>query len=471
MCSKKNKVSKRRPRPRLDPWRTMAPVMAFSIVFLIAVSLMILTWPTREHLIAVEVELARNEVYDELEEMESEPQAEPPPPESAIEIQPSELASEIADLPALAELPAFAPAVITTEAPTLPRPETVARITSPVTMQSVAGAARGAAGRIKALKRFGGNGAAEATVLRALRWLKTQQQPDGRWRAKGEGDATAFALLAFLSHGESLTSPEFGATVKAALDYLLDHHQNNMAAYALAEAAAIIRTPVLSEQVEAILTEFCQRQRQKIKANGGGMLHRYSAVMAVTSARLARLKVPGLENVAQSYADAFLEMRNAKLPDFTKIKGLGTWHYMIAGVCLQYLHHGNEPETVRMMKRLNEIWPPATLGPTAIACCPVRSNYFSTMIFFNAGGTWWEQWNRGMLDAYVDSQIVEGELGYWRCQDQHIGDQPFWPTCYIAHQLMVYYRYLPTCSDEAWTAAPTPPPRDDSPSVEVEVDL
>ena len=92
--------------------------------------------------------------------------------------------------------------------------------------------------------------------------------------------------------------------------------------------------------------------------------------------------------------------------------------------------------------------------------------------------------NKGMLEAYAESQTVLDEgyvdhdgkpqkTGCWRCQDEHIGDQPFWSTCYIAHQLMVYYRYLPTYTKEAWgEAAPkgdrAHPPRD---GVEVEVEI
>ena len=42
------------------------------------------------------------------------------------------------------------------------------------------------------------------------------------------------------------------------------------------------------------------------------------------------------------------------------------------------------------------------------------------------------------------------EIGYWQCEDMHIGTQPIAPTCYVALQLMVYYRYLPTGQKNAW---------------------
>ena len=466
-------LRKRRKRIRRDFWRSLAPYLSGAIAFLVFAGLVILTWPELRDERRFELDLAREENAEPLEEM---PIEETPRETMEIETGQNEIeAAEIVpdQIPSLSELTAVNAPTVTADIPKPPAPDTVALIKSPVQLKSLAGTARGAAGRTAALKRFGGNAEVEGAVLRALRWIKRQQRPDGSWKAKGEGDATAFALLAFLSHGESFTSSEFGPTVKAAVEYLLEHHGNNMAVYALTEAAAVIRTPVLSEAAAEAVREFCLRQKDTIKANSGGIIQKYAAVMVLTSARLAKLDVPELKKVRDTYTRAFLEMRDGKAPSFKQIHGLGTWHFMVAGVCLQYLRHGEDPSTRQMLNRLDELWVPATLGKTAIACCPVRSNYFSTMIFFNAGGTLWEKWNAGMLAAYLSAQEIEGDGGFWHCQDQHIGDQPFWTTCYIAHQLMVYYRYLPTYSKEAWSPAEKTEDRawTDPKAVVVEVDI
>jgi len=441
------------------------------LVFLV---LTILTWPEPNDVHNFELELVREEPAEPLEELPNEPEnetdAEPdtePPSVEAAEIPPDAI-------PTMSELASLAPAPIISTLPQTPVPDAVQLIRSPVQLRSLAGSARGAAGRSKSLRRFGGNAEVEETVLRALRWIKRRQLPDGSWKAKGEGDATAFALLAFLSHGESFTSAEFGPTVKAAVSYLLDHHGNNMAVYALTEAAAVIRTPVLGEAAAEAVREFCLRQKDTVRANTGGIIQKYAAVMTLVSARMARLEIPETDRVREIYTRAFLEMRDGRAPDFRRIRGEGTWHFMVAGVCLQYLRHGEDALTRRMLARLDELWLPATLGPTPIACCPVRSNYFSTMIFFNAGGPLWEKWNAGMLAAYIDSQERDDAGGgFWHCQDQHIGDQPFWTTCYIVHQLMVYYRYLPTYSKEAWSQAESTGDREwtDPKAVAVEVDI
>ena len=65
-------------------------------------------------------------------------------------------------------------------------------------------------------------------------------------------------------------------------------------------------------------------------------------------------------------------------------------------------------------------------------------------------------------------------MGYWKCEDMHVGTQPVSPTCWVALQLMVYYRYLPTSSKEARGigAKPKPEaPKEDKIDVDVEVDI
>lgn len=459
-------------RPR-DPYRILAPLVALAFPLVVGFALVVLTERHDVASVAFELDIAREETLEPLEEP---PQEETEPTETAdataVEVT---IANDMPDASAAADIPSLSPPVLPPVLTPPPPPEAVMQVKSPVSLKSLAGATRSLAGRAAARKRFGGSEAAEAAVLRALRWIKAAQRPDGSWKARGEGDPTAFALLAFLSHGEGLSSPEFGPTVRSAVEYLIDNHGNNMAVYALAEAAAVIRTPVLDDVATQAVREFCLRQPKKLRPNVGGIIQRYAGAMVIVAARMARLKVSELAAVEQTYAAAFAEMRDAKSANgFDKVRGLGAWHYMVAGVCLQYLGRGEEPPTRAMLAHLDGLWPPATLGTTSIACCPVRSNYFSTMIFFNAGGALWEKWNRGMLEAYESSQVVEGKTGYWRCQDQHIGDQPFWTTCYVAHQLMIYYRYLPTYSKEAWSAQANrtkkaPSSKEDA--VIVEVDL
>ena len=471
-------MKKRQVRPARDPMRILAPFGAVVIPLFVSVVLEIVLSYSPPELKVFDLDLARLEdqvdVLEEPSELSVEADAEQAVDEVPVEVR--------IDLPTVETEPI--PVSSAMEQVLTPiRPETLARVRSPVTMKTLAGCARGETGRRQAMRRFGGNERAEAAVMRALRWIKMRQLPDGSWQAKGEGDATAFALLAYLSHGEDMASPEFGQTVRRAIQNLVDRHSNNMSVYALLEAANVVRTPVLKEVAEEALESLCQRQKQVVRANSGGLLQRYCAVMALKSAEMAKVESPQAGRVRETFESAFVEMRDSRAANWKKIQGKGTWHYMVAGVCLQYLGRGDDVTTRGMLGRLDELWPPATLGTTDIACCPVRSNYFSTMIFFNAGGKLWEKWNAGMLAAYAETQVVKDEgyvdpdgvpheTGYWFCKDQHIGDQPFWTTCYVAHQLMVYYRYLPTYAKEAWGGAAVPQKGDEEKDlIRVDVDI
>ena len=122
---------------------------------------------------------------------------------------------------------------IETQAPTpttaetlSPIPQTfdaVMTVKSPVILKNIYGANRNTGTRGQALSRFGGDKHTEDAVMRALRWLKTQQRHDGGWNGQSEGTgSTGLAILAYLAHGEIPgSSPEFGQTVQRAIEFLM----------------------------------------------------------------------------------------------------------------------------------------------------------------------------------------------------------------------------------------------------------
>ena len=75
--------------------------------------------------------------------------------------------------------------------------------------------------RTKALARWGANASSPA-VLRALRWLKTQQLDDGSWPGNPIA-STALALWTYLDHGDLPGGDaEFGPTVERAVRFLAE---------------------------------------------------------------------------------------------------------------------------------------------------------------------------------------------------------------------------------------------------------
>ena len=210
--------------------RQTAPLLAILLPVLVVATLFVVTAVSGSGKRELKVEIVQADQQDDaLEEIETPQETEPPPEMDNIEItvdtpsmNPTEMASEAAPAPT-AEPQSVKVASV----------DAMLNIKSPVTMKSVMGTSRGAGVR-GTFTRGGasyGDAATEAAVMKALRWLKATQAPDGSWGTKPEFglkkgmDAAAgagFAILTYLAHGETPASKEFGPTVQKALDYLIN---------------------------------------------------------------------------------------------------------------------------------------------------------------------------------------------------------------------------------------------------------
>lgn len=470
----KPKDSKAYKEAVIELQRLSAPLFAVLLPVITVGLLMFLSEGTAASDRVFETQIAEAEEMHELEQIKEE--LVQPPQEM------SDMKLDIAlDAP---QVNTQAPA---TDAALSPQPQTfdaVMAIKSPVILKNIYGVTRGTGTRGRALSQFGGDTNTEDAVMRALRWLKMQQRPDGGWAGQSEGTgSTGFAILAYLAHGEMPgSSPEFGVTVQRAIEFLMRQTNHDpMASHALAESYGMTQNPNLKRVALKSLTGMVDRllvTKWGPGRDGDGttrpdLLGMTFSVMALRSAKLGNLKIEGLEAALKKLKEGFMAQGNRELGGFSSdhfgppganYRRTGTWHFMIGVVGMQYLGAYADPTIEKTMALLDDLWPPPTLGTTDIACCPVRANYWATMVFFNHGGKRWEKWNKAMKEVYVKGQEVETgkykdhegeerEIGYWHCEDQHIGLQPIMPTCYIVQQLMVYYRYLPTSSREAWEGA------------------
>ena len=76
------------------------------------------------------------------------------------------------------------------DAPVSPQPaefDTVMTVKSPIILKNIYGSTRNTGTRGVSLKRFGGDAQTEASVKRALRWLKKNQNKDGSWNKNKVG--------------------------------------------------------------------------------------------------------------------------------------------------------------------------------------------------------------------------------------------------------------------------------------------
>ena len=468
----------------IEMQRLLAPVGAVVIPLIFIAILFVCSVPNKSNRDLADINVAKAEDVDALDD--PPPDMEDTQEQNTDQTVDTEVMNDIAN-PSLDNIATptdvVAPTTDTT-APTVDAPNAVMDIVAPVKMRTSLQASRSAGARAKSLAKFGGDAETERCVMRALRWLKTQQKPDGSWAGRsGSLNMTGFVVLTYLSRGiKPGGDPEFGETVRKGVEYLMkNRYKDAIALAALAEAYGLSRNPNIREIVEQSLNDLADRMKETIwgpwkdgskNVEPRDLTKLTFYVMALRSAQLSKFKIPNLQKGLDKLREGFLHQANKKYGGFSSAyygpppvnyPRIMMWHYMLGVVGMQYVGAGDNPVIDKTLNILMDEWEPPTISTTDISCCPVRANYWATMVFFNyfEGDKRWFEWNNKMKSCYKRGQIKETgkyldhrgmpqEIGYWNCEDMHIGSQPIAPTCYIALQLMVYYRYLPTGQKSAW---------------------
>jgi len=355
----------------------------------------------------------------------------------------------------------------------------VRAIQSPTIFKDLAALPRGMGARGRLLADNGGSRETEAAVLRALRWLKKNQQPDGSWN-RNKVAMTGLAVLTYLAHDERPgDSAEFGPTVERALDYLLavqnkktgrfpGNYDHPIATYALCEAFAMTRNPNVKAAALAALDPLLKGQHptggwtynmdpgpdKETGAYRDDTSYMGWCVQALKAAKLAGLHPDGLDKACKLAVRGF--KKNAApgggfgytSPGAGGLTGVGT-------LCLQLLGAADERE-VRKSLDLMAAWQPSFEAQNPLGGSPQYYCYYATQAKFHEYDRRWHAWNHAMTNLYLKAQQIERnaildpqgracDIGWWTNGDVHT-DRPVMDTCLAALQLTVYYRYLPTTS-------------------------
>jgi len=285
---------------------------------------------------------------------------------------------------------------------------------------------RSAEGRRAGLRRHGGSAATEDAVLRALRWLKRNQNDNGSWAPSQPQAMTGLALLCFLAHGETPLSEEFGVTVQKAIRYLVNEVMNargevgsrgyphGIVSYALAEAYAMTQLPIIKPAMEKALTVIVEGQQQ-----GGGYDYSYRKgdrwdlsvaswqFQAMKAGQIAGADVPGL-NEAVDKGIGFCKNTAYKDGWFGySSPGSGSQAMAAAGaLVLQLLGEGKSPEVTRTVEKLQS----RQINWKQLSSHGAGSYwmYYHTQAMFHAGGKVWNDWNNHFTPIVLKNQAADG---------------------------------------------------------------
>ena len=342
-----------------------------------------------------------------------------------------------------------------------------------------------------AVTRYGGSDASEAAVVKALRWLKKNQNAGqsemGSWGGQYKVAMTGLALLAFLGHGETHASQEFEQTIKEALNFLSTQadqsqaptsgyigtarfeYQHPIAAYAMCEDYALTRYAPLKAVCEAAITLIINAQRPdgswdydyntgpggvynlKNRPSGDSSITAWN-LQALVAAKNTGLPIAGLDEAlrrSRSWFHAIYDHEQGRfgyaVPDRMHSDALDG----IGALCLQLLGDGDSAEVKQTLPRLLAVesrYRSANANST-------YGWYYITQALFHAGGHWWAEWNSRMRDQLVENQDADGSWGSpgsaaWQTNmttNKVRGkDTKVYHTTLMCLMLEVYYRFLPS---------------------------
>jgi hypothetical protein len=375
---------------------------------------------------------------------------------------------------------------------------------SPLVMKGLF-AGRTDSARADRLRQFaGGYGEqVEASVVRGLEWLASQQNEAGywgkvsrynktwhsrKWTASLENEQrttrlTSLCLLAFLAHGETPQSVEFGSTVQSAIEYLrnqqntetglfvpvaskrpakggedLGVYAHAQATYALAEAYALTRAPALKRPVERGLQVIIDGQLES--GAWGNWYQQNISDSSATSWQIQAFKAAVAAGIRMDgLADA---MKKAVGGVSYLYKGDGMWFYrkgppiktwnkggpIMSGamvLSLQLLGLQNDPMVLAGLRYMNDFgvteWEKAWANPINKSLPATYEWYYNTQAVFQRGGSRWKTWNADFAPMLIGNQHAEG---WWRGPSQEQGEETIYSTSLCTLSLQVYYRILPS---------------------------
>lgn len=333
----------------------------------------------------------------------------------------------------------------------------------------------------------GGNAATQTAVRQALKWLASNQSPDGRWDAslhgagqehkvlghdregagaKADTGITGLALLAFLGDGHTHRDGPYRHVVQAGVNFLIRNQRSDgnlsgdaemyaamychgMAAFALAEAYGMTGDPALRPAVERAISYTVSAQHP----TQGGWRYRPGdalgdtsqlgwQLMALKSAQLAGIEVPlAARNGMIRFLKSVSHGKHGGLASYRIGEQSNRVMTAEALFCRQLLG----------MTRSNPASEEA--GNYVLEELPGQTRemnlyywYYATLAMYQLQGEHWDTWNEALQATLLPRQETGGpNQGSWapdNCLWGGYGGRVY-STAMATLCLEVYYRFLP----------------------------
>ncbi|MFN0129603.1 MAG: hypothetical protein ACKV19_23295 [Verrucomicrobiales bacterium] len=338
--------------------------------------------------------------------------------------------------------------------------------------------------RDRRIASAGGVPQTERNVVRALTWMKNNQNEDGSWGASNKASMTGLCLLSYLGHCELPdTSREYGETVLKGITWLIDlwmkreflsehdpksnaaPYEHGIASYALAEAYSMTRygtkrIPNLREAVLGSIDVIVKGQDSEGGWNygygspsGGGSDMSVSGwqIQAMNAAAHTGMEFPGIE---EAFKKGMVYVQNSQAENGAfGYRGKEGAKYGMTGVASLALIMGGldrGQELRRATDFIREEWGKRRIPFEYDAAeAELYGSYYVNQVAFMRGGKLWRDWNKALQEELLPNQNEDGSYKEEGGHGSSHGsggagaDAEIYRTALCTLMLEVYYRYLP----------------------------
>ncbi len=328
--------------------------------------------------------------------------------------------------------------------------------------------------RMDRLLKNGGNKQCEEAVMKALRWLKKTQNPDGSWTGSNKGAMTGFAILAFLGHCETPNSEEFGDAVTRGIVYLIglgmkndgrlatadvgSHHwvyEHGIATYALAEAYTFCSSLGINLPNLAKVTKTAGDMIITGQGDSGGWVYGYKSTNS------------GDNSVGFWQIQALKACKHTKLWEDKHFKTVSrkalAWLSKVQGSNGAIGYRSNPEQSPGLTAGgvlAFQMWDKSHAAEVRKGTKYIRTNtsfkwgeaesslynhYYNAQAMINRGGEDWKFYNNLFRDELLKNQKPDGT---WHNPAKHSGNLHM-STCLATFMLEVYYRFLPATGQKS----------------------